>query len=126
MKILIATKDTQGKRKNDFCFVPEGEPVIPPWITCSNEKADDSCGCQRSMSGIFCHKATTTVKVFDAAITSEELKWAVIKSYVDAGWPVDARTPTMVSDLVDELLAEADKHRTETVLEFRDGRFAAR
>jgi hypothetical protein len=27
MRILVSTKKTQGQRKNDFCWVPEGEIV---------------------------------------------------------------------------------------------------
>ena len=50
MKVLVATRNTQGQRGNDFCFVPEGEIVAFPAAECTGEKIDGSCGCRRSVN----------------------------------------------------------------------------
>ena len=125
MKILASTKDTQGRRENDFCFVPEGEPVVLRTFVC-DDKADDVCGCARSMSGIFCKQSTTTVKVIDAPLTSEGLKWYALSGHIVSGWTVDKQTLSNVALMIDDLLAEADKHEVGEVLEYREGVFSAR
>lgn len=69
IKTLVATKKTQGTRKNDFCHAEEGEPVAFPMIECTGEKPDDACGCARAFAGYRTAKATTTAEVreFDVA-----------------------------------------------------------
>lgn len=64
MKILVSTKETQGQRKNDFCHVPEGE-IVTFATECDGESVDGHCGCRRSMIGVECMHATTTIKVVD-------------------------------------------------------------
>jgi len=61
--IFVATRQTQGQRDNDFCFVPEGEIVTFPVFTCTGEEADGACGCRRSLCGVHSSTGTTTVKV---------------------------------------------------------------
>lgn len=66
MKILVATRKTQGKRSSDFCFVPEGEPV---WLgfTCDKDRhdPDGECGCARSVTGVRDLRGTTTFMVVE-------------------------------------------------------------
>lgn len=85
MKVLVATKETQGQRKNDFCHVPEGE-LVTFGSECDNEPVDGKCGCKRALVGMKCHKATTTFKVVDKRMTPEEYREALIASMKDAGW----------------------------------------
>ena len=61
-QMLVATKETQGKRKNDFSHTTRDEPVFFSF-ECDSETVDGSCGCRRSMSGLESLKATTTFKV---------------------------------------------------------------
>jgi len=86
MKILVSTKDTQGKRNNDFCFVPEGEIVIYPFFECGNESVDGQCGCRRSLCGIKSMAATTTFKVVDMDISKTEFVKLYKKSMIKAGF----------------------------------------
>jgi hypothetical protein len=53
MKLLVSTTETQGQRKNDFCFVPEGEILVFAF-ECDRDRGnpDGPCGCARSMSGV--------------------------------------------------------------------------
>ena len=64
MKILVATKEGQGQRKNDFCWAEEGEVVKFP-SECDRETVDGRCGCRRSMSGANSLKGTKTMKVVE-------------------------------------------------------------
>src|ERR1700674_5071922 len=74
VKVLVSTKQTQGQRKNDFNFVPEDELVAPSVIgSCGDAKADDSCGCARSLIGIDSFKATTTAEVVERELNQTQL-----------------------------------------------------
>ncbi len=73
MKVLVATKETQGRRANDFCFAGINDLVRMP-IECSSGYIDDPCGCHRSWTSTLNNKYTTTCKVIeDAAMTPEKL-----------------------------------------------------
>src|SRR6266852_3853032 len=86
IQIFVATTETQGQRENDFYFVPEGEIVTLPVMTCTNEHVDGPCGCKRSMSGINTQKATTTMKIstFDGNLF--ELDRMIAEAMRKAGW----------------------------------------
>lgn len=87
MKYLVATRETQGKRDNDFCFVPEGEPVSPMGFECSREAVDGPCGCRRSLSGTTTLTATTTFRVVeDPGMTNEKLFDIFYKGLENGGW----------------------------------------
>ena len=57
MKMLVATKETQGKRRNDFCWATEGE-LVRFAFQCDGEAVDGRCGCRRSFCGLDSHKAS--------------------------------------------------------------------
>lgn len=126
MKILVATKNLQGQRKNDFCFVPEGE-MVSYSTECDGEDIDGTCGCRRSMSGLKCRKSTTTVMVAD--IPDKRLPGpqsyaeAIRKSECKAGF---TRNIKEASSIASQLLKEAAKWPVGTVLEKRGEKFAVR
>lgn len=66
MKVLVATRKTQGQRDNDFFWCEEGELVYPGG-ECDSDRGnpDGACGCVRGFSGIKTKKATTTALVVD-------------------------------------------------------------
>jgi hypothetical protein len=74
--MLVATRKTQGQRKSDFCWVPEGE-LVGFAFECDADRGnvDGRCGCRRAMSGVFTHKATTTMKV--ARVDEDDAKKAI-------------------------------------------------
>lgn len=95
MKVLVATEETQGRRGNDFCHVPEGELVMDGGSECSREGIDGRCGCRRSFVGLKSHKATTTARVVNVVLTDRDrpgetdedvLERMVRESLKDAGW----------------------------------------
>ena len=85
MKLLVATKKTQGERGNDFNFCEEGE-IVSFAMECDRENIDGHCGCRRSMSGMDNHKGTTTMLVAELDMTLEELRAKWMTSMTDAGW----------------------------------------
>lgn len=85
IKVLVATRKTQGQRANDFCFVPEGE-IVTFAFECDDEGPDGSCGCMRSMSGMLARKGTTTMEVQERQITQDELQAMIIKHLQEGGW----------------------------------------
>lgn len=85
MKLMVATKQGQGKRKSDFTWATEGEIVIFAF-ECDDEGIDGGCGCKRSMSGIDSHKATTTMVIVEVNITPKELTEKILASLTSGGW----------------------------------------
>lgn len=61
-KKLVSTRQSQGWRKNDFCWVPDGEEVTLSTRP-TRETTDGPDGSARSLAGIACHKSTTTAIV---------------------------------------------------------------
>jgi hypothetical protein len=87
MKIIVATKETQGKRQNDFSFAEEGELLYFGAIECDGEAIDGRCGCRRSMSGLKTGRATTTFKVVETdEMTIDGLSVKIAGRLKTAGW----------------------------------------
>jgi len=122
MRILVATTKTQGARKNDFCFVPEAEPVMFGF-ECDNEPIDGGCGCRRAMVGIGCLKATTTVAVAETPMDRDGLIAAFVESSKRSGFNF---TAAEVAPMADDLLRIAGRFAAGTVLERRGDAFRAR
>ena len=117
MKILVATKATQGKRTNDFSFATEGEPVMIPVMECDGEPVDGHCGCRRAMAGLESHSATTTVKVVERDLTPRRLELLIRKSWQQAGWAklVGARIEGHARDEAQRLIRLAQAMRLHGV-----------
>lgn len=74
MKVLVATRDSQGFRANDFCHSNNGEILVPGFVCCKDAaNADGVCGCNRSLIGIDSGRATTTIKVVETSLSEAEL-----------------------------------------------------
>jgi hypothetical protein len=115
MNVLVATKETQGERGNDFCFCEEGELVTFAG-ECDGEEIDGSCGCRRAMSGVHSHVATTTIKVVEREMTVRQL-WRILRySMIDGGW---GDHPGEAMALAQELARIAAHFRAGSVLEKR-------
>ena len=115
MKIFVATKETQGKRKNDFCFTNENE-LVGFSSECDGESVDGKCGCKRSMSGFDTRKCTTTFKVIETDMTKEQYCLAFKKSNDKAGFKFSDIESNIFAD---ELLEIANKFPLNKVLEKR-------
>lgn len=128
MKLLTATKLTQGQRKNDFSFVPQGE-IVTFSSECDREAIDGKCGCKRSMVGLESLKSTTTVQVVDLPLTQEQLSNALQKSLQKSGW-ARIMNQTDIDDLIKQdltaLLEVSNAFTVGTVLERRGLKFQIR
>lgn len=85
MRLLTATRQGQGERPNDYCFVIEGELVLAqePCAT-DRQNPDGGCGCGRAFVGLSSHRATTTTLVRELDFTPGDVSLAV-SSYFAAG-----------------------------------------
>lgn len=122
MKFPVATSKGQGHRDNDFCWTMEGEPVFLS-VTCSNAQPDDSCGCDRALSGILTRRSTTTIRVAEAQVSRDMLFKVIMASEKQAGW---WPKPEELGQLLDNILEEVATYDTESILEFRHGEFTQR
>lgn len=115
LRVLVATKETQGRRKSDFCYANEGELVCFPF-ECDHEKVDGRCGCRRSMSGLDTRMATTTFKVVESELSRYEFERLFADSERKAGFEV---TEGDAGRLSAQLLNLAERFPVGTVLEKR-------
>src|SRR3954468_14149361 len=89
MKVLVATRRTQGARAGDYDWCVDGELV---WIQepCGRDRRreQDSCGCGRGFAGLASHRATTTAEVRTIpGMTRDQYASAIRMGMEDGGWP---------------------------------------
>jgi len=119
MKVLVATKEGQGGRKNNFSWTEDGE-FVGFTFECDGERIDGSCGCRRSFAGLHSHKATTTATVKESAITPEEFMTIHRKSMEEGGWvKPDSTDAGWVADDAKELLRLASVFPVGAIIEKR-------
>ena len=114
MKIIVATKETQGQRGDDFNFADEGEIVL----VADCDHLHEGCGCERSMVGVHSGKGTTTMMVVEADMTREQFVEqirAANKDYAELGL-----SDEIAAAEADALLKLAAEFPTGVVIE-RDG-----
>lgn len=125
MKVLVATRETQGWRDNDFCWAVEGELVIFIVMECGSGSIDDGCGCRRSMSGMVSQRATTTVKVVERKELDPSTYLDMVadglrdRGYITNDLLVIPDVKEWVDDLALELAAIALAFPVGTILERR-------
>lgn len=120
MKILVATEQGQGVRKNDFCFVPEGEPVTFGFECERDNNPDDHCGCHRAMCGVKSHRATTTFMSANIKLTKKAYFELLKEGLKSAGWLEGGFiTDEIIHQQVETLLDAAKSFRPGVVLEKR-------
>jgi hypothetical protein len=99
MKVLIATRRTQGAVPGDYCWALEGELVTPVSLACSTP---DTCGCGRGFPGLASSKATTTAMVVDRPELDDQLFHEALRDSLDRdGW-LSYLSEDEADELVDE------------------------
>ena len=84
MRVIVATKDTQGASPGDYSWTVAGELVTPVVANCSSP---DRCGCGRGFPGLASAKSTTTATVVDLPhITLNDLGDAIFDWLDRGGW----------------------------------------
>jgi hypothetical protein len=115
MKLLVATRETQGQRPNDYAFTIDGELVFVGFI-CRRDRddPDGGCGCGRGFSGLVSARATTTARVHEVAGTRSQVLQALGDGLDWQGWGRDA-----AADVLGELLDITARLPVGTVVERR-------
>lgn len=115
MKLLVATKETQGVRANDFHGANENEIVVFSF-ECDTE-IDGSCGCCRGMTGVDSGRGTTTFKVIKSDWTLEDIKTVFLERYKKIG---------IEADEAEEMAEESAKDLAEVANQFSIGQIIER
>lgn len=105
MKILVATRRSQGDLEGDYMACVPGELVWIPDV-CDRDLNDPEhgCGCSRGFGGLASHRATTTAEVVESPVTEVEVRLAFETSLRDQGWiPVEA-APELVEEVLQDTL----------------------
>jgi hypothetical protein len=111
VRIIVATKEKQGEKEGDFCFVPEGEIVMVGDCDCLHE----GCDCSRSMVGIVCKMGTTTMMVVESDLTREDFRRQIREANEGfEGLGVDG---SVYEEQADALLELAKQFKTGAVIE---------
>ena len=123
MKVLVATKRTQGMRQWDMSYTVDGELVMNPPVACDCP----DCPCEREMIGLGSHSGTTTFTVgdlpeLDVATYRDLLRGELVK----CGWVDEEPTDEWMAKFADEHLAAAARFEVGDVLEIGKGRSVVR
>ncbi len=118
MKVLVATRRSQGLEPDDYSWTVEGELVTPVVSECSSP----TCGCDRGFAGLASHRATTTAEVIELDLDPAALREVVRCSLTDQGWLRflgDAEAHELVTDHVETILEVAAALPVGTVVRRR-------
>jgi hypothetical protein len=84
MKVLVATRRTQGERPGDFSWTIDGELVHFPVVVCARDRRATKtgrrlggCGCGRAFSGMNSHRSGTTAEVAELDLSRGGLRHGV-------------------------------------------------
>jgi hypothetical protein len=122
LPVLVATRQTQGQRKNDFSWAVDNEPVRFG-LECDGEAVDGRCGCRRSFSGMQSNKNTTTARVASLPITRNDFLRMLGESMKVAGWSFDEKD---IQEIADELLMIASRFNEGDIVEKRGNNIQVR
>ena len=80
MRIFVSTRETQGEKPGDFCFVPDGEILVFPFKT-NNQCKEINI----SLVGIETKSSTTTFLVKESDISKKEFIQKIASFFIKAG-----------------------------------------
>lgn len=115
MRLLVATKETQGARANDFHGANENEIVVFSF-ECDTE-IDGHCGCRRGMTGVDSGAGTTTFKVIENDWTLDDIKKVFFQRYRKIG---------IEAEEAEEMAEEESKDLAEVANQFSIGQIIER
>jgi hypothetical protein len=105
VRVLVATRETQGERDDDYCWTVDGELVRLPLADCANP----ACGCVRGFAGLSSHRATTTALIeewstLDPDRYAELIRADLLDGFDDEGDPEVEASIEEELDFLDTLL----------------------
>lgn len=123
MKVLVASKRTQGMRNWDMSFTIDGELVMRPPGSCDCP----DCPCEREMIGVGSRAGTTTFTVADRAdLDVVTYRQMLRDELVACGWVLDEPDERWLADFADRHLTAAARFDVGDVLEIGDDRTVVR
>jgi hypothetical protein len=125
MKVLVATKDGQSMRKNDFSHTNDGE-FVGFVFECEGEQVDGSCGCRRAFGGLSSHKSTTTAGVIQKELTESQYLELYLRSRREAGWLKESDDCSWAEAEARDMLRIAAAFPVGAILEKRGNKVQAR
>lgn len=112
MKALVATRESQGRRSDDFDWCTDGELVWLP-DPCPEGRRGGGCECVRAFAGVSSHRRTTTAVVREVdGLTIRSCLDIVRYSLTAQGLPT-----TWVERAVDRMLLLAQGAAAGVVME---------
>ena len=127
IKVLVATKETQGRRGNDFCHAKEGD-LVRYGSECDGEGVDGKCGCRRALVGLH-GGATTTMLVVERDMTLDQFRGEIRAGLTRDGWlsfGTDEDHAKFVADETADILKIADLFKVGSIVEKRGDTFRHR
>lgn len=125
MKVLVATKEKQGDRHDDYSWAVDGELVYVPVDVCDCP----GCGCSRGFAGMASSRATTTALVVERMdLGLPDMSNALADSLERQGWLTGERSSDddeLFRLLFQRLLVSASHFPVGSVIE-RDGHLLRR
>ncbi|MGH9133521.1 MAG: DUF7715 family protein [Ilumatobacteraceae bacterium] len=101
MRVLVATKESQGELAGDYSSTVEGELVSPVVLECCSP---GTCGCGRGFPGLASSQATTTAMVVDRPELDRDELWSLLYDSLERqGW-LQHLEPDEIEEVVDEHL----------------------
>jgi hypothetical protein len=127
MKVMVATTEMQGRRKNDFCHAEPPE-FLMFGFECDGEAVDGACGCKRALVGISSDKATTTFQVVErVGMTLENYAEFIYCALERQGWTkLGDDWKKMARKDAEELARIASVFRLGAIVEKRGRKFQER
>lgn len=126
MKVLVATKQTQGRRPDDFSYTLAGELVRWPPVVCDC----DDCGCARAMEGLASHRGTTTFTVAERAdLDPDDYRRLMVSHLLDGGWITggpDNEENDWARPFIELHIVAAGEFDVGEILEIRNGQIDVR
>ncbi len=125
VKVLVATKEGQGDRHDDYAWAVDGELVYVPADSCDCP----GCGCGRGFAGMASSRATTTALVVERHdLGLPDLSNALSDSlerqgWISTGWTTDDEE--LFRQLFQRLLVSASHFPVGSIIE-RDGHLLKR
>lgn len=122
MKVLVATKETQGQRESDFCFCDDGEMLVQGLVCAADAHSmdvDSGCGCGRNLDGVLSWKGTTTFEVANLPMTPEQFEQQYVSAFQDAGWTPYVMREDIVRAQAKRMMAIAALFEIGDILEKR-------
>ena len=123
MKVLVASKRTQGMREWDMSYTIDGELVMRPPGSCDCP----DCPCEREMIGVGSRAGTTTFTVVDQVELDVATYRAMLRDeLVTCGWVLEEPDERWMKEFADRHLADAARFDVGELLEIGNDRTVVR